>query len=98
MKVGDTFRNKVHKYHVITILDKEPYTQIVLKYYGRWKQYWHYEVRSLFARISIAKKIHTTDIKEALARISVERTSAPINSFTPRTIAELPSTVIFARG
>ncbi len=48
MKIGDTFRDRLYKYHVITILDKEPYTQIVLKYYGRWKQYWHYEVRSLF--------------------------------------------------
>ncbi len=47
-KVGDVFYlqkgmsdNPLYKCHVLAIVDED---QVVYKWYGRRKQYWHYEV------------------------------------------------------
>lgn len=37
------------KYHVVCILDKEDEPQIVYKYFGIHKRWWHYEIQSLYA-------------------------------------------------
>lgn len=50
IKEGLTFYRKVagrpYKYHVVAILQNEPIPQVVLKHFGRHKQWWHYEVES----------------------------------------------------
>jgi len=53
LKVGDAFyiKNDPRKYHVIEILEKERYPQVVLKYYGKHKQWWHYEIEPKFSII-----------------------------------------------
>lgn len=48
IKKYDTFRDRDYKYHVVTILDEEPETQVVIKYYGKRKQWWHYEIKALW--------------------------------------------------
>ncbi len=35
------------KYHVVEII-KEPETQVVVKYFGINKKWWHYEIESLY--------------------------------------------------
>ncbi len=47
IKVGDIFHGcwnlgKPYKCYVLAIVDKD---QIVFRYYGRRKQYWHYDVK-----------------------------------------------------
>lgn len=46
---GDIFHDVKLKYkhHVVAILD-EPEKQVVHKYYGKHKQYWHYEIESMY--------------------------------------------------
>lgn len=47
LKEGDTFvDDDGYKCHVLANLKKEE--QIVFKYYGKHKQYWHYFVESYF--------------------------------------------------
>ncbi len=43
-KAGDCFykKNDSYKYHIVTILEDEG--QIVYKYFGKYKQWWHYEI------------------------------------------------------
>ena len=50
IKCGDTFHRKgrEYKYHIVKILNQEEEPQIVYKYYGKHKQWWHYEVESIF--------------------------------------------------
>ena len=73
LKDGDIFykwepTGHVYKMHVITVLDKEPYPQVVIKWYGIHKQYWRYNVEPLdiigiwFDRGTAA--INKNDIKE----------------------------------
>lgn len=48
-----------YKCHVVAILKDEPrenYTQIVYKYYGRRKQWWHYETIDLESFLYYIKK------------------------------------------
>lgn len=45
-KVGETYKYKIgggkpYKIHIVAIVDEG---QVVFKYYGRHKQWWHYEV------------------------------------------------------
>ena len=51
-KIGDCFYEKrqTYKYHIVAIFISEPDTepQIVYKYYGKHKQWWHYEVKSVY--------------------------------------------------
>lgn len=49
-KIGDFFymKNDPRKYHVVSILDKEDKPQIVYKYFGVHKQWWHYEIDSVY--------------------------------------------------
>lgn len=46
LKEGDTFSYDGDKHHILVNLKKEE--QIVFKYYGKHKQYWHYDVESYF--------------------------------------------------
>ena len=48
-EVGGTYyrRRDSRKYHVIAILDKEDRPQIISKYFGHHKRWWHYEIESL---------------------------------------------------
>ncbi len=48
LNVGDCFYQKkfAYKYHVVAILEEEKH--IVVKYYGKRKQWWHYEVESFY--------------------------------------------------
>ena len=49
LKEGDTFvDHDGYKCHVLVNLKSEPGGQIVFKYYGRHKQYWHYFVESYY--------------------------------------------------
>ena len=49
LKVGDVFYKKYdrNKYHIVAILD-EPEKQIVYKFYGIHKQWWHYKITELW--------------------------------------------------
>ena len=48
-KVGDTFALRMHgkhyKAHVLAIIDEE---YVVYKWYGRHKQWWHYNIECWF--------------------------------------------------
>ena len=49
LKVGNCFyekKSEVYKYHVVAILENEE--QIVFKYFGKRKQWWHYEIKSFY--------------------------------------------------
>jgi len=52
MKKGDIFYKKhgpvIYKCHTVIVLEKEDKPQIVYKYYGKYKQWWHYEIISLW--------------------------------------------------
>jgi len=49
LKQGDTFIDDYgYKCHVVTNLPSEQGGQIVFKYYGKHKQYWHYCIESYF--------------------------------------------------
>lgn len=37
------------KYHIVAILNNEPRVQVVFKYFGINKKWWHYEIESLRA-------------------------------------------------
>jgi hypothetical protein len=49
LNIGDAFYDKNYKKYVVIILDKEDEPQIVTKYYGKVKQYWHYEIEDLYS-------------------------------------------------
>ena len=57
MKVGDIFyqKNDRRKYYIVSILD-EPKKQIVYKFFGIHKQWWHYQIESEY-RMNFAFKI-----------------------------------------
>lgn len=46
IKKGLCFYDKEYKYHIISVLALEKNAQIVYKYYGKHKQWWHYEIMS----------------------------------------------------
>ena len=50
LSMGDCFYEKqyLYKYHLVAIVDDKPDKQIVFKYYGRHKQWWHYEIVPLY--------------------------------------------------
>ena len=50
LKVGDVFYKKYdrNKYHIVAILD-EPEKQIVYKFYGIHKRWWHYDIKSEYS-------------------------------------------------
>jgi len=47
--IGDKFHQKNDKrlYHVVAILEEKPDAQVVYKYFGIHKQWWHYEIKSM---------------------------------------------------
>ena len=47
-KANSTFRYLDYKYHVVTTFEDGGDVYVVLKYYGKRRQWWHYEVWSLF--------------------------------------------------
>ena len=52
IEVGDTFYRKdykrnPYKHHIVAILKDENETQVVYKYFGKHKRWWHYEIMSL---------------------------------------------------
>ena len=47
LKVGDVFYDEDnYKCYVVSILAEEKEPQVVYKYYGKHKQWWHYFVKS----------------------------------------------------
>jgi len=49
LKEGDTFiDDQGYKHHVVTNLINESGGQIVSKYFGKYKQWWHYIIESYF--------------------------------------------------
>ncbi len=47
LKAGDIFYDKdKYKCHIVALLKNEKQPQIVYKYYGKHKQWWHYFVVS----------------------------------------------------
>lgn len=50
--VGDTFYSKevgsVYKNHIVAILTEEDVPMIVYKYYGKHRQWWHYEIKAVY--------------------------------------------------
>ena len=51
MVIGQIFYQEmglhVYKCRVVALLDKERCPQVVYRYYGKHKQWWHYKVESL---------------------------------------------------
>lgn len=48
---GDTFKeNRVRslKYHVVETIEDKGELLLIIKYYGRRKQWWHYEIKHLW--------------------------------------------------
>lgn len=44
-KPGDSFRSfDGYKYHVVSLIKDGDYQLIIVKYYGKRKQWWHYEI------------------------------------------------------
>jgi len=53
VKIGDVFYRNIagpfkYKCHVVALLLDEPKPQIVWKYYGKHKQWWHYQIESIW--------------------------------------------------
>ena len=48
-KVPNVWWDKRYKYHLVSIIqDKENSIELVVsKYYGKYKQYWHYQIEKL---------------------------------------------------
>jgi hypothetical protein len=49
LKIGDCFYEKNYsryKYHVVAVLEEEE--QVIFKYYGKRKQWWHYIIKSFY--------------------------------------------------
>ena len=46
LKVGDKFRDIKCLYHIVNIFEDNGETFIVFKYFGKHKQWWHYELKS----------------------------------------------------
>jgi hypothetical protein len=51
IKVGQCFyiKNDNRKYHIVTILTEEKDPQVVYKFFGIHKKWWHYKLESLYA-------------------------------------------------
>jgi hypothetical protein len=53
LNIGDIFYVKngpqIYKKHIVAILKKENEPQIIYKWYGKVKQYWHYEIESVYS-------------------------------------------------
>jgi hypothetical protein len=54
MKIGDVFYIQLsyqnyRKCHIVNIFEDNEETMIVYKFYGKYKQWWHYEVEHLWA-------------------------------------------------
>jgi hypothetical protein len=56
LKVGDTFYHfqnshvgrKFYKTHILAIIDEDKEdVQVVFKWFGKCKQYWHYEIKPM---------------------------------------------------
>lgn len=52
----DSFRYQDRKYHRVLTFEDNGKTYHVVKFYGKYKQWWHYEVMSDFEY-----KLHTKD-------------------------------------
>ncbi len=39
-------KNDTRKYHVVIVLEEEK--QVVVKFFGKHKQWWHYEIKSFY--------------------------------------------------
>ena len=46
--VGSTWRWLDYKYHLVLVFEDGDDTLLVVKYYGKRKQWWHYEVWTSF--------------------------------------------------
>ena len=52
LNIGDVFYTRngvIYKKHIVSILDKESEPQIIYKWYGKVRQYWHYEIESVYS-------------------------------------------------
>lgn len=47
-KENSTFHYQGYKYHVVMTFEDRGEVFVVVKYYGKHKRWWHYEVWSLF--------------------------------------------------
>lgn len=56
MEKGQTFRYKDRKYHLVQTIEDNGKTFYIVKFYGKYKQWWHYEVWSDFELELILKK------------------------------------------
>ena len=49
LKIGDIFYDENgYKCHIVSLLKEESEPQIVYKYFGKHKQWWHYHIKSKF--------------------------------------------------
>lgn len=65
-KIPKTFHWSGYKYHYVTSIEDCGSTQHVLKWFGRYKQWWHYEVMSDNYLQDILKVIRANRKKEAV--------------------------------
>ena len=51
LKIGDSFKNNKFKVkcHIVGFLKEEKIPQIIWKYFGKRKQWWHYQIESMYA-------------------------------------------------
>lgn len=51
LRVGSTFYKRIghlfYKCHVVVVLNDEPTPMVVYRWYGKRKQWWHYEISSI---------------------------------------------------
>jgi len=57
IEVGQTFHKKgnSYKYHIMAIILDDPETQVVFRYFGKYKQWWHYEIEYEFGFLDAVK-------------------------------------------
>ena len=41
-------KNDKRKYYIVAVLDKEETPQVVYKFYGKNKQWWHYKIEPIY--------------------------------------------------
>lgn len=50
LSVGDSFYCRdggIYKHHVVAVLEEEG--QVIHKYFGKHKQWWHYKIESIYS-------------------------------------------------
>jgi hypothetical protein len=67
LEPGDCFYNHQdhYKHHIVLLLLNEPIPQIIYKYFGKHKRWWHYQIESMYGfNLMWESKLYAPSINE----------------------------------